>query len=281
MPLFSKRALASLVRAYGSRSIAESQGVSRSTVNRWLRTRIPEARHEGLVRLKATVKTLAGAGINMAPRASKRDVSRALALSSRSLAMLGGVSQSTARKWKAAGSIPPRSQRFLTEVAPEARPRKLNIKTTPFVGRFTRGTQSTMQLHGTIITAQMLPMLLAFCEQAGTSGYQPPTTTYQIVMDGHSFLLLKEGVSQSSYQTIELQPKDINYEQPKDGRFKNELIIASKVYSDRPRTIQSFFEAISNQQFLESSFQANSITLWTRRPLKVGPPMRQTLQVSQ
>ena len=133
----STRKNRALLRALPVAQLAERLGVSERTINRYRKAgKVPEKYVSALESFRET----------NAP-ATSRELKKALALSSDMLASVAGVTKRTARKWKKAGSIPPRSRVRFQKREKESRPRKLRTREEDYKGRITRGRVLTAPVN--------------------------------------------------------------------------------------------------------------------------------------
>lgn len=245
----TRRELASLVRRYTLTVVAEWVKVKPATVRRWLKTGVPKAR----VAAVASVRSIRPP--------TKRDTKTALKMSPATLANLAGVTLRTAKGWIRKGAIPTKYQAFLQDRAPEVKPRRLLGTMRLFDGQFTRGSGTTIQLGGAIVTNSLIADIMAWSNTAQTTRYLPSSTTYQYVFEGSTEFAEKD-TFRGSAVSIKLKRKRGKVK----GIVKVEFVrIATHAWDKREDAIAELLENL--QDIMRFTFKIDSVTLWVRRTI--------------
>lgn len=238
-----KRALR-VLRAGTLRSLASALKVSPSTIHRWKTKGLPPER-------EASLESLANTPEQSANKArTTRAEHKALTLNVDELAVVGGVTRGTARRWKKKGVIPKRSQGFLQSTTKKSKTKPKQREPENYKGRFTKGRYYTLDVN-----ADLEPeVYIDVARWAGNIRKSPSKqATYQFTAKG----------------VVQLDPEQTLY-----GSAKAKKILADDKYEiEMPACADSSMRGALNDLF--RMFAANesqdlhlqSVRVYIRTPL--------------
>ena len=239
------------MRRFGASSVAARLEVNPSTLRRWVKNPrlITDRTIELLKFLDDEIPVTA------------KVVRDALKLNAMALAAVAGVSVSTARRWKKNKRIPKRSQRFLEDDAPEARPKRLRTETRAFGPRalFTEGYELTTDVNA-IVTTTLIRMLARWgADLRVPGGPRPkgPGPKFQYVFQGSILLGFDETLQNvGSSKDVQSPIKEPN------GFELHTMAVPSLAWADRSKAFREFIANLEGVQ--DQSFFIQGATLWIR-----------------
>lgn len=187
----------------------------------------------------------------------QKSIKRALKLPARELAVLAGVTKRTAQGWITRKKIPEKSQVFLREHAPEARPRRLPpTEVDRVIGLFDSNIYTVAV--GAILTSDVMMMLAEW--SASLPKYRG-LASYQFVASGRMFVEPAQAEMNGSSKVLP-PPKG---EQAHLG--ENDVVLPGTPSPMKSEAFESFIEELNENEQLV--IYILKVSLYVRRPYEL------------